>query len=854
MENLFNIKKNYYSKSEIVFICLAALLMLNIMLILYFGVFEATFSKFHIFYVLIPSLLFNMFIIYNLKSDSHLIILSSPIPTLVVNKNHIVTHFNKAFEDLTGTLAKDIIGKKNVYLAYKDSDSPTLAMRIIDGSTREEIEKEFSDMNTKYINDGYEGEFYSERIGKNGKWIQFRVAPIKNKKSRIIGSIVTMIDITQKKESEKEIIESKDLYYKLINLVPNSFVIHTQNKILFSNIKGSKLFGFKDPQELLEHKLKEFFPNEDYKKIKIYINKLIKEKGSTSLFKRKILNNNGQIINVKAQSSFFKYNGIDALITTIDDVSDQLQIKQELNLQKEYFNNLFEGSPLPIVMFDKHGFVININNSFKNLFQYSKSEILKQKLCNLIIPKHLGELHCKTCNSVKNGEIVYSETQSKCKDNSIIDVSVVWYPVVINHKHIATYGIYRNITEQIQTQKELIKSEEKYRQLIESLPLGILVHNGGNIIFANSTSEKILGITKSGELLGTSIINIIHPEYKEYISNRIQKLSNGEHLNMTDATLTKFDGTPINVEINSILLENIDEPVILSALIDISEKKKAEELQKKFDNEKTKLEFFANLSHELRTPLNVIFSTTQLLTLYLNNKLINDSDNRIAKRVYSLKQNSFRLLRLVNNLIDVTRIDSGFYYLEIQNHDIVKHVEEILLSVTDYIQSSGIQFEFSTKIKKKIIAFDPSIIERIILNIISNAIKFTPSGGNIKIVIYEKKSNILISIKDSGIGIKKENIETVFERFVQVNKSLTRPHEGSGIGLYLVKSLIEMHGGNIYVESVYGKGSNFTIELPTKTIDIEENNNIKTSSTIDSKDSINNINIEFSDIYKKNQI
>jgi signal transduction histidine kinase len=263
--------------------------------------------------------------------------------------------------------------------------------------------------------------------------------------------------------------------------------------------------------------------------------------------------------------------------------------------------------------------------------------------------------------------------------------------------------------------------------------------------------------------------------------------------------------------------------------------------------ESLKTEFFANLSHELRTPLNVIFSSMQMLNVSISNCSDQTTKNIATKYFKSMKQNCFRLLRLVNNLIDISKVDSGYFDLNLENTDIVSLVENITLSVAEYIESKSISLIFDTEIEEKVIALDPEKMERIMLNLLSNATKFTDSGGQVLVYICQREDKIVISVKDSGIGIPEEKLEVIFVRFTQVDKSLTRKREGSGIGLYLVKSLVELHGGNITVNSRVGEGSEFTIGLPAKLIDESEEKSIYKDNC--NGGMVERINIEFSDIY-----
>lgn len=272
-------------------------------------------------------------------------------------------------------------------------------------------------------------------------------------------------------------------------------------------------------------------------------------------------------------------------------------------------------------------------------------------------------------------------------------------------------------------------------------------------------------------------------------------------------------------------------------------KEKAEELCH------NKSEYIANMSHELRTPLNVMFGAIQLFESYLKN----DSElckEKVKKHLKSMNQNCFRLLRLVNNLIDTSKIDAGFCDINLQNCDIVEITEGITLSVCEYIKQKGIELVFETNVEKKIIACDIDMIERIILNLLSNAFKFTKPNGFICVSIIDGDDFLTISVKDNGIGIAAEKQGIIFERYKQLDKLLTRENEGSGIGLSLIKSIIELHGGNISVKSECGVGSEFLVELPIKVLPQNSVSQENTNYLINNERLIERMNVEFADIYK----
>ena len=279
----------------------------------------------------------------------------------------------------------------------------------------------------------------------------------------------------------------------------------------------------------------------------------------------------------------------------------------------------------------------------------------------------------------------------------------------------------------------------------------------------------------------------------------------------------------------------------------IKKRKEVEEEKKKLEEtiqlESIRNEFFGNISHEFKTPLNIILGIVQLIDK--NIELDNITKENLIRHVDIMKQNSYRLLRLVNNLIDISRIDIGYYNLQPSNYNIVKVIEDITLSIAEYVKHKKINLIFNTDVEEITLACDPDKIERVMLNLLSNAIKYTDDNGDIYVSLNKVNEDVVVSVKDSGVGIPNDKLELIFDRFGQANDILSRRCEGSGIGLSIVKSIVEMHGGKIEVFSEIGKGSEFVFNIPIKIL--EEENVIL---TCDNKDyHVEKCNIEFSDIY-----
>ena len=222
----------------------------------------------------------------------------------------------------------------------------------------------------------------------------------------------------------------------------------------------------------------------------------------------------------------------------------------------------------------------------------------------------------------------------------------------------------------------------------------------------------------------------------------------------------------------------------------------------------------------MKTPLNVFYSTVQLLekTRKVNEEKFSKVYDKYSS---SLKVNSKRMLRIINNIVDTTRIDTGEFRADFGNYEIVSLVEDVAMSTVSFAKSKNISIEFDTNVEEHYIKYDPSMIEKIVLNLLSNAIKYSKNNGYIKINLILESDIIRFIVSDNGIGIDEKIKGKIFDRFSRGDNSLNRLNEGSGVGLSIVKSMIDIHNGNVTVESVLGKGSTFEVQLPNIKIEDE---------------------------------
>lgn len=346
-----------------------------------------------------------------------------------------------------------------------------------------------------------------------------------------------------------------------------------------------------------------------------------------------------------------------------------------------------------------------------------------------------------------------------------------------NHFGMSMHNYLLSNNLKIELHKRLKTEKELSFLLRTATDLTATIASNGDFLKINEGWIKLLGYTKE-ELLSMNLLTLTHSndKYKlhDLFSGNLDSIST-----ITDLCIRLITKNNCIKWLNWNCSYINSDNVIMFTGKDITDKKELEIEKKLMEEslhvENIKNEFFANISHEFKTPLNIILASLQVINHNIFNKNIKFSkDFNLKKYTNSIKQNSYRLLRLANNLIDITKIDSGYYEIQPKNCNIVSIIEDITISVAQYMKDKGIDLIFDTSFEEIIISCDPDKIERIMLNLLSNAVKYTKSPGIINVFIDKTEDTVIISVKDTGIGIPKENISIIFERFIQVDDTLTR--------------------------------------------------------------------------------
>ncbi len=399
-----------------------------------------------------------------------------------------------------------------------------------------------------------------------------------------------------------------------------------------------------------------------------------------------------------------------------------------------------------------------------------------------------------------------------------------------------------SVLQRLESKRKLIENNKNLRLILDSTNDAIvMLDTKGIILDVNKSFAKRFG--ESPKLMVGKYWLSFVPEtiYGELIQSRVRRLKKvvetGKPVVFEDARdgmtfYNRFYPVFKNGEVSAVTLFSTN----------ITDKMKAIEQAKKTAEYETRLqiqtEFFTNMSHEFKTPLSIILAQLELMKVYLND------EERLQKYLKTAKQNTYRLTRLLENILDIMKLDAGYLKADMRYADIVKIARNITELANFYASAKSISLRFETKLLGYYMAVDQYKTERILLNLLSNALKFTQKGGSITVTVKAKNKGILIIVSDNGEGIPKEKIGIVFHRFMQANTSFIRKAEGSGIGLSLTKSLVELLNGRIWVKSNPGKGSDFYVELPTLQLDGK-----KDTKEIGGYSTQERVKVEFSDIY-----
>lgn len=509
------------------------------------------------------------------------------------------------------------------------------------------------------------------------------------------------------------------------------------------------------------------------------------------------------------------------------------------------YSLLFDASQDGIAV-ESDGKIVIANDSFARIFGYDKGNFLAEKdLLDLVSNDDILKVaeYFRLKEQDKSAPDRF-EFLGRKKDNTHFYTELSISSFKANNKNYIVM-VTRDITERKRAQKAIRESEEKYRNITENIDDFLYTfEKSGNLlrpIFYTAAVEKITGYTQADFISDSKLfLKLIHPDDFAEAKKRLSNLLRNETLSTSEMEFRIINkhGSIVWVR-NKITLQRSssgDLRKVYGLVSDISLYKKAEaELRKSTDDlmklNETKDRFISIISHDLRTPFSSILGFTDLLAN--DEGLTNDERKQYVKYI---QESSKSMLSLVNSLLDWTRLQTGRIKFEPERMDAGILIDKSITSVSGEAMRKGVEI-YSTIGRGKNIFVDTGLINQVFNNLLSNAIKFSSNGDRITITSKpaETPRFIEFSIRDTGSGIKEENLNKLFNVDTKFTTEGTAGEKGSGLGLSLVKEIVEKHGGNIWAESIYGKGSTFHFILPVASASVLIVDNNKTDRVLYSK-------------------
>ena len=703
---------------------------------------------------------------------------------------------------------------------------------------------------------------------KNGNKVPAEVStyPAKIEGKTVILGIAR--DISERKKVEAAIISSEERLNKIFESAPIPYYI--------SDLKGTFLDGNKAAEKLMGQKKEELIGKNIFKlkfltdidltmATKAITNSLLgKQTGPDEVTLKTI---KGKRIPIEITTYPIKIEGKIVVLGIVQDISERKKAKADLLKSKEEFKNIAERINDVIITTNLKGVIRYVSPSVVQTFGYNVKELTGMNISSIVTPDELSQVK-DTLKIISAGKIVEEHSSLFIKKNgSIADIVLSAVPIIEQNEMVGAQAIIRDVTESKKAENELKESEQRFKDLANLLPQIVYEMDlAGNFTFLNKSSLVLFGYSQDDFEKGINVIQIIIPEDIDRIKENIKKRSQNKKIINSEYQGLKKDGSTFPILAYSSSIHKNNKLVgFRGVIIDISERKQAEvdimnALEKAKESERLKSAFLANMSHESRTPMNGILGFAGLL------KIPKLTGEKQSKYIDIIENSGKRMLNLINNLIDISKLEAGQMGLSISEINVNEQLEYLLTFFMPETEQKGILLSFNKTLtdKEAVIQTDREKLYAILANLIKNAIKYSDKGSidfgvsaastssatesarnedtrnedtrnedtrnedtrneeprneeprNEEPRNEDTETELLFYVKDTGIGIPKDRQKAVFDRFVQADIEDSEVREGSGLGLSISKAYVEMLGGNIWLKSEEGKGSQFYFTIPIK--------------------------------------
>jgi PAS domain S-box-containing protein len=640
-------------------------------------------------------------------------------------------------------------------------------------------------------------------------------------------------DITERKLAEEEMKRAKKLLEQTFEQSPVPMVLVSMPDMMIRIVNPAcrSFLGIDDEASVINTSLKEINPTwqdydvngkqTDFEDIPLPKSLMGKQ---TIGEERQIVRKDGTI-RYNLASAFPIYNDQNKIIAGtlfMSDITDMKQAQKEALESVKLFRDLFNASPDAILLIDTNHPtiswpIVDCNEAACRMNGYTREEMIGQPIDLLHTNITTQEEHDAYFNNLKEEGILCRENVHRHKDGHRFPIETSNTIVVIGG-HQMLLGIDRDITDRKQTEVELLEKNTFIQTILDNLPIGLALNSidNGSALYMNKKFEEIYGWPLTEVKDVSDFFYNVYPDenYRsELISTIMTDIQSGDtqRMHWENIIVTRKDGS--KRVINAVNIPLVEQNTMVSTVSDITELHKSQNdlvaaKEKAEESDRLKSAFLANMSHEIRTPLNSIIGFSDLL---FDPDFDEEQKKTFAENISSSGNG---LLAIITDIMDLSKIETGQVKFHKSKFSINRVVSDIHREYVFQASKKGIELLIDPLNPEDIfIESDEDKLRQVLINFVTNALKFTESGF-IEMGVRDQGDCVYLQVKDTGIGIPEEYHDKVFERFRQVESANSRKYGGNGLGLAISKSLVEMLGGKIGIESVQGKGSTFYFTIP----------------------------------------
>lgn len=642
-------------------------------------------------------------------------------------------------------------------------------------------------------------------------------SPLRAEAGEIIGGVGVIRDITERKRVEEV---ASEAHQRLTFHVENSplAVVEWDNEFRVSRWAPSaeRLFGW-ESNEVMGKRVSDWdlvFPDDLEAVFEVgYRQRQAKERHGVS--RNRNYTKDGKVLHCEWYNStlYDKDGHLVSILSLVLDVTASKHIEHALRESEEQYRLLFESNPHPMWVYDLETLkFLAVNDSAIDRYGYTREEFLAMTILDIRPPEDVEALSAYL-SSANAGLDRAGEWRHRKKDGTVITVEITSHRLDFGGRP-AEFVLANDITERKRAENALLESEDRYRDLVDNSHELMCTHDlDGRVISVNPWAAHVLGYPQEA-LIGLNVREGLIREYRDQFEDYIEAIKANGFARGIMQVKTASGDIRLWEYYNTLRTEGVETPIVRGMAHDVTERRQAlaREKEARLEAEaanRLKDEFLSTLSHELRTPLTAIIGWSKLL-------IQGDVDpEKQPVALETIVRNAQAQGQLINDLLEVSRIITGKLHLNFKPCQLQPIIEAAIESIRPTAEAKGIKLKALFEPRAGLVSGDADRLQQVVWNLLSNALKFTPSGGVVQVKFQRANSHLEIVVTDSGEGIKPDFLPHVFERFRQADGSTTRAHGGLGLGLAIVRHLVELHGGNVRAESDgEKKGATFTVKLP----------------------------------------